>query len=58
MDNTLDVQRDHESILNLAMNALEKSGLLYFSNNYRKFKMSQDILDQFDCKNIDEKCLS
>jgi 23S rRNA (guanine2445-N2)-methyltransferase / 23S rRNA (guanine2069-N7)-methyltransferase len=58
MDDTLDVQRDHESLVNLTMNALEKDGVLYFSNNYRRFKMSQEILDQFDCKNIDEKCLS
>lgn len=58
MDDTLDVQRDHESLVNLAMNCLKKDGVLYFSNNYRRFKISQEVLDTYACENIDEKCLS
>ncbi|MCL4117609.1 UNVERIFIED_CONTAM: hypothetical protein GTU68_015674 [Idotea baltica] len=58
MDDTLDVQRDHEMLVNLAMNSLTKDGVLYFSNNYRRFKMSQEVLDRYNCENIDEKCLS
>lgn len=58
MDDILDVQRDHELLINLAMDSLKKDGVLYFSNNYRRFKMSQEILDRYNCQNIDEKCLS
>lgn len=58
MDDILDVQRDHELLINLAMDSLKKDGVLYFSNNYRRFKMSQEIIDKFNCENIDKKCLS
>ena len=58
MQETLDIQRDHEEIINLAMNALNRGGILYFSNNYRRFKMSEKIIESFDCENIDKKCLS
>ncbi|ASG68250.1 23S rRNA (guanine(2445)-N(2))/(guanine(2069)-N(7))-methyltransferase [Francisella halioticida] len=58
MDDILDVQRDHQLLINLAMDSLKKDGVLYFSNNYRRFKMSQEIIDKFNCENIDRKCLS
>ncbi|QIW10160.1 bifunctional 23S rRNA (guanine(2069)-N(7))-methyltransferase RlmK/23S rRNA (guanine(2445)-N(2))-methyltransferase RlmL [Francisella sp. LA112445] len=58
MDDILDVQRDHELLINLAMDSLKKDGVLYFSNNYRRFKISQEIIDKFSCENIDKKCLS
>lgn len=58
MDDILDVQRDHELLINLAMDSLKKDGVLYFSNNYRRFKMSEEIISKFNCENIDKKCLS
>ncbi|WP_150464292.1 bifunctional 23S rRNA (guanine(2069)-N(7))-methyltransferase RlmK/23S rRNA (guanine(2445)-N(2))-methyltransferase RlmL [Francisella sp. XLW-1] len=58
MDDILDIQRDHELLINLAMDSLKKDGVLYFSNNYRRFKMSSEIIAKFDCENIDKKCLS
>lgn len=58
MDDILDIQRDHELLINLAMDSLKKDGILYFSNNYRRFKMSTQILEKFNCENIDKICLS
>jgi len=58
MDDILDIQRDHELLINLAMDSLKKDGVLYFSNNYRRFKMSQEIIAKFNCENIDKVCLS
>lgn len=58
MDDILDIQRDHELLINLAMDSLKKDGVLYFSNNYRRFKMSQQIIAKFNCENIDKICLS
>ncbi|GAB4224618.1 MAG: bifunctional 23S rRNA (guanine(2069)-N(7))-methyltransferase RlmK/23S rRNA (guanine(2445)-N(2))-methyltransferase RlmL [Francisella sp.] len=58
MNDILDIQRDHELLINLAMKSLKKDGVLYFSNNYRRFKMSQKIIAEFNCENIDKICLS
>ncbi|AFJ43878.1 bifunctional 23S rRNA (guanine(2069)-N(7))-methyltransferase RlmK/23S rRNA (guanine(2445)-N(2))-methyltransferase RlmL [Francisella orientalis] len=58
IDDILDIQRDHELLINLAMDSLKKDGVLYFSNNYRRFKMSQQIIAKFNCENIDKICLS
>ncbi|MFC4891856.1 bifunctional 23S rRNA (guanine(2069)-N(7))-methyltransferase RlmK/23S rRNA (guanine(2445)-N(2))-methyltransferase RlmL [Pseudofrancisella aestuarii] len=58
MDDVLDVQRDHEMLIDLAMKSLNKDGVLYFSNNYRRFKIAQSIIDKYTCENIDKKCLS
>ncbi|QIV96099.1 23S rRNA (guanine2445-N2)-methyltransferase / 23S rRNA (guanine2069-N7)-methyltransferase [Allofrancisella inopinata] len=58
MDDVLDIQRDHELLVNLAMDSLKKDGVLYFSNNYRRFKISETILNKYNCENIDKQCLS
>ena len=58
MDDIFDIQRDHELLINLAIDSLKKDGVLYFSNNYRRFKMSPQILEKFNCENIDKICLS
>ncbi|MBK2043774.1 bifunctional 23S rRNA (guanine(2069)-N(7))-methyltransferase RlmK/23S rRNA (guanine(2445)-N(2))-methyltransferase RlmL, partial [Allofrancisella guangzhouensis] len=54
MDDVLDVQKDHELLINLAMDSLKKDGILYFSNNYRRFKISEAILNKYSCENIDK----
>lgn len=58
MTDTLDVQRDHVELIELAMKALNKGGVLYFSNNYRKFKMDEVVPYKYDCEQIDDQCLS
>ena len=40
-----DVQRDHVELLNLVAQHLARDGLVYFSNNFRRFKLDQDQLN-------------
>src|SRR5204862_5655925 len=37
MNDFLDIQRDHVSLVNECLDGLKKGGLLYFSTNYSKF---------------------
>ena len=52
MSETLDVQRDHEMLITNAMKSLSASGVLLFSNNYRKFFMDEKIYELFDVKDV------
>ena len=58
MQNVLDIQWDHPMLIGLAMKLLAKNGVLYFSNNYRKFKLDETVARQYQCDNIDALCLS
>lgn len=40
-----DVQREHLSLLRLAMARLNKEGVLYFSTNYRRFELDATVAD-------------
>ena len=57
MENTLDVQRDHVSLIQLAMKSLKKDGKLFFSNNYRRFKLDEGALSELRCEDISHQCL-
>ncbi|QCF25751.1 bifunctional 23S rRNA (guanine(2069)-N(7))-methyltransferase RlmK/23S rRNA (guanine(2445)-N(2))-methyltransferase RlmL [Hydrocarboniclastica marina] len=52
MDDVLDVQRDHERLVDDAMARLEKGGTLFFSNNYRRFKLSASLEARYQVENI------
>lgn len=52
-----DVQRDHIGLINLCMKNLSRDGKLYFSTNLRKFKMSSEIAEKFNVKDISGKSL-
>jgi 23S rRNA (guanine2445-N2)-methyltransferase / 23S rRNA (guanine2069-N7)-methyltransferase len=47
-----EVQRDHTELVRMAAGSLEKDGLLVFSNNYRRFKMDFDALQNLDITDI------
>jgi len=47
-----DVQKDHVTLIRLAMKRLEKDGLLLFSTNFRKFKLDSEKLSRFTLKEI------
>ncbi|MGH8493580.1 MAG: bifunctional 23S rRNA (guanine(2069)-N(7))-methyltransferase RlmK/23S rRNA (guanine(2445)-N(2))-methyltransferase RlmL [Moraxellaceae bacterium] len=47
-----DVQRDHVELIWLAMRALQPGGTLYFSNNFRKFKLDIEALQEFVIEDI------
>lgn len=52
MSDTLDIQRDHPALLKDAMAALAADGVLVFSNNFRRFKLDQSIIEQYDVKEV------
>ncbi|MGW8193359.1 MAG: bifunctional 23S rRNA (guanine(2069)-N(7))-methyltransferase RlmK/23S rRNA (guanine(2445)-N(2))-methyltransferase RlmL [Desulforhopalus sp.] len=47
-----DIQRDHVPLIKLAMLRLEQGGLAIFSTNFRRFKMSQEICDTYEVRDI------
>jgi len=57
-ERVFDIQRDHVQLLRLALKLLKPEGVLYFSNNYRSFKLDYPALErQCMAKNISKQCL-
>lgn len=52
MDETFDVERDQADLIALTMKRLHPDGVLYFSNNKRKFKLEPELSIMFDVKEI------
>ena len=52
MEDVFDVQKDHPSLIKSAMKLLEDDGEILFSNNFKKFKIDADLLDEFQVENI------
>lgn len=52
MEGVLDIQRDHETLIQDAMHLLAKEGCLYFSTNFRQFKLSPNISSLYQVKDI------
>ncbi len=42
-----EVQRDHHDLIELCMNRLNKDGVMYFSNNFKKFSLDTDIKEKY-----------
>lgn len=57
MDGTFDIQRDHAGLIDLSMLRLKESGKLYFSNNFRKFKLDDKIKEQYSVKDISQSSI-
>ena len=53
-EGSLDIQRDHVDLIEDSARLLAKDGLLIFSNNFRRFKLETELLEQkgFDIKDI------
>ena len=49
---SFDVQKDHARLIDAAMMHLEKDGVMIFSNNYRRFKMDESILEKYSVEDI------
>ena len=49
---TLDIQRDHEQLIQATMHLLNPNGQLYFSTNFRQFKLSKDIQEKYQVSDI------
>lgn len=54
MSETLDIQRDHELLINAAMRLLSPGGTLYFSTNLRHFKLAPAISAEYTVQDISE----
>ncbi|MDF3029553.1 MAG: hypothetical protein K0R03_111 [Moraxellaceae bacterium] len=52
-----DVQRDHVQLIRLAMRLLRDGGTLYFSNNFRKFRLDVEALDEFSIEDISRETI-
>lgn len=52
MEDVLDVQRDHVSMINHCMRVLSEEGTLVFSNNLRSFKLDTEALSAYTIRDI------
>lgn len=57
MEDTFEVEKDHVWMIKSCMNRLTPEGLLYFSNNKRKFKLSDKIEKDFLVQDVTEKSI-
>ncbi|MCX7554174.1 bifunctional 23S rRNA (guanine(2069)-N(7))-methyltransferase RlmK/23S rRNA (guanine(2445)-N(2))-methyltransferase RlmL [Marinicella sp. S1101] len=53
-DEDWSVQKDHAKMIRAAMKLLNKDGVLFFSNNFRKFSLGVDLKQEYNIKNITE----
>lgn len=57
MEQSFDVQKDHGALIRAAMKLLADDGVLVFSNNFRRFRMDADVMEQFDVQDISAKTI-
>ena len=51
------VQKHHPELINLAMNRLTMDGVLIFSSNFKKFRLEESIIKNFEVKDISRKIM-
>ncbi|MFI4963541.1 MAG: bifunctional 23S rRNA (guanine(2069)-N(7))-methyltransferase RlmK/23S rRNA (guanine(2445)-N(2))-methyltransferase RlmL, partial [Legionellales bacterium] len=52
MTDTLDIQRDHSTLIHSAMRLLNPDGTLYFSTNLRQFKLDPVVSERYAVQDI------
>lgn len=52
MRGVLDIQRDHAKLIDQAMARLTSDGLLIFSNNFRRFRLDDDLLERYEVRDV------
>ncbi|MGC1331942.1 bifunctional 23S rRNA (guanine(2069)-N(7))-methyltransferase RlmK/23S rRNA (guanine(2445)-N(2))-methyltransferase RlmL [Pseudomonas sp.] len=57
MEGVFDVQRDHVQLLDLAVARLAKDGVVYFSNNFRKFQLDEHLGERYQVEEISAQTL-
>lgn len=57
MEDTFEVEKDHIWMIKSCMNRLNPDGVLYFSNNKRKFKLASEIREEYQVFDITEKSI-
>ncbi len=53
-ENVLDVQRDHQELIDRCMALLPPDGLLIFSNNNRRFKLDDEVAEKYRVEDCSE----
>lgn len=53
-DEDWSVQKDHAKMIEAAMKLLNNGGVLFFSNNFRKFSLDIELKEKYNIKNITE----
>lgn len=54
MNETFEVERDQDFLIDSCMKMLRPEGILYFSNNKRKFKLTPEVMAKYRVKDITE----
>ncbi|WP_322978388.1 bifunctional 23S rRNA (guanine(2069)-N(7))-methyltransferase RlmK/23S rRNA (guanine(2445)-N(2))-methyltransferase RlmL [Pseudomonas sp. C11] len=57
MEGVFDVQRDHIELIDMAMARLARGGVLYFSNNFRKFQLDEGLAARYQVEEISVQTL-
>jgi 23S rRNA (guanine2445-N2)-methyltransferase / 23S rRNA (guanine2069-N7)-methyltransferase len=57
MEDTLDIQRDHVALVNSAMRLLNPDGVLYFSTNFRQFKLDPLLKEKYSVQDISSQTI-
>ena len=57
LEGVFDVQRDHVALLDSAMAHLSRNGVLYFSNNFRKFELDASLAERYRVEEISASTL-
>lgn len=57
MEDVFEVEKDQEFLVEACMQMLTPGGILYFSNNKRKFKLSENILAKYLVKDLSEESI-
>src|SRR5690606_12010385 len=57
MDDVFDVQRDHVQLLDMAMARLAPGGVLYSSNNFRRFRLDAGLEERYRVEDISAQTL-
>ena len=55
MEGVFDVQRDQVQLIDLAMARLATGGVLYFSNNFRKFQLEETLVERYAVEEITQQ---
>ncbi|CAM3636916.1 bifunctional 23S rRNA (guanine(2069)-N(7))-methyltransferase RlmK/23S rRNA (guanine(2445)-N(2))-methyltransferase RlmL [Parendozoicomonas haliclonae] len=57
MRDVFDIQEEHKDMLIRAMGRLARDGVLYFSNNFRKFKLDEELSEKFVVEEISSQTI-
>lgn len=57
LDSDFDVQRDHAALIEASMGCLAEGGVLYFSNNRRRFSLDGEVSERFAVEDITRRTL-